>query len=47
MVNSKVLPGNILPGFFFMQGKVEGGQTVKIGGGRGTPQPFIPDGNEN
>ena len=43
IINSNVLPGNLLPSFFFMQGKVEGGQTVNIGGGRGSAKPFIPD----
>ena len=33
IINSKVLPGNLLPGFFFMQGQVESGQSVVIGGG--------------
>ena len=40
---SEVLPGNLLPGFLFMQGKVEGGATVKIGGGKGSAIPFVPD----
>jgi len=43
VIDSPILLGNILPGFFFMQGQVEAGQQVKIGGGRGTPKPFIPD----
>ena len=43
ITNSKVLPGNLLPQFLFSQGKVEGGNVVKIGGGRGTAIPFVPD----
>lgn len=43
IVNSKVLPANLLPNFLFSQGKVEAGASVKTGGGRGTMQPFIPD----
>lgn len=43
MIYSEVLPGNLLPGFMFMQDKVESGQSVKIGGGKGTTKPFIPD----
>jgi hypothetical protein len=44
IINSETLPGNLLPQFLFQQGSVEGGYVgVKIGGGRGTPKPFIPD----
>lgn len=44
IIESRVLPGNILPGFLFSQGSVEGGAThVFIGGGRGTFRPFTPD----
>jgi hypothetical protein len=44
IVESAVLPGNVLPQFMFSQGSVEGGAThVFIGGGRGTPRPFTPD----
>jgi hypothetical protein len=44
VINSETLPGNLLPGFMFMQGAIEGGSVgVKLGGGRGTPLPFTPD----
>ena len=44
IINSDTLPGNLLPVFLFQQGSVEGGSVgVNIGGGRGTPKPFIPD----
>ena len=43
-INSETLPGNLLPGFLFMQGDIEGGSVgVTIGGGRGEALPFIPD----
>ena len=46
VIESKVLEGNILPGFLFSQGRVEGGGTnINLGGGRGTPRPFIPNDN--
>jgi len=39
-----VYTGNLLPNFLFQQGSIEGGSVgVKIGGGRGTPKPFVPD----
>lgn len=44
MMNSETLPGNLLPQFMFMMGAIEGGSVgVKLGGGRGTPHPFVPD----
>lgn len=44
ILNSDTLPGNLLPGFLFMQGSIEGGSVgVNIGGGRGNPHPFNPD----
>ena len=44
IINSDTLPGNLLPNFLFMQGSIEGGSVgVKIGGGKGTPRPFLPD----
>jgi hypothetical protein len=44
VLNSETLPGNLLPNFLFQQGSIEGGSIgVKVGGGRGTPKPFIPD----
>lgn len=44
IIDSPVLPGNILPQFMFMQGAVEGATgNVALGGGRGTPRPFNPD----
>lgn len=44
ILNSDTLPGNLLPNFMFQQGSIEGGSVgVKIGGGRGTPKPFVPD----
>lgn len=44
ILNSETLPGNLLPNFMFQQGSIEGGSVgVKIGGGRGTPKPFVPD----
>ncbi len=44
MMNSDTLPGNLLPQFMFMMGAIEGGSVgVKLGGGRGTPHPFVPD----
>lgn len=44
VLNSETLPGNLLPGFMFMQGSIEGGSVgVNIGGGKGTPHPFNPD----
>lgn len=44
ILNSETKPGNLLPNFLFQQGSVEGGSVgVTIGGGRGTPKPFIPD----
>ena len=43
-INSETLPGNLLPGFLFMQGDIEGGSVgVTIGGGRGEALPFLPD----
>ena len=43
-INSETLPGNLLPGFLFMQGDIEGGSIgVNIGGGRGEALPFTPD----
>eukprot|EP00824_Muranothrix_gubernata_P026555 TRINITY_DN939_c2_g3_i1.p1 TRINITY_DN939_c2_g3~~TRINITY_DN939_c2_g3_i1.p1 ORF type:complete len:750 (-),score=131.17 TRINITY_DN939_c2_g3_i1:61-2310(-) len=42
--HSETFPGNVLPAFLFMQGAEEGGSTVvPLGGGRGTPHPFVPD----
>jgi hypothetical protein len=44
IINSDTLPGNLLPTFMFQQGSVEGGSVgVNIGGGKGTPRPFLPD----
>jgi len=44
LINSETLPGNLLPQFMFMMGAIEGGSVgVKLGGGRGTPHPFVPD----
>jgi len=44
IMESKTLPGNMLPNFLFQQGSIEGGSIgVKIGGGRGAPKPFVPD----
>lgn len=44
VLNSETLPGNVLPGFLFMQGPIEGGSVgVKVGGGKGEPIPFTPD----
>lgn len=43
IINSEVLPGNLLPNFYFSQGKVEASNIVKIGGGRGIPITFVPD----
>jgi hypothetical protein len=44
IIYSETLPGNLLPNFLFQQGQVEGGSVgVNIGGGRGTPKPFLPD----
>lgn len=44
IINSNTLPGNLLPQFLFQQGSIEGGSIgVKIGGGKGTPTPFLPD----
>lgn len=44
LIYSETAPGNLLPNFMFMQGSIEGGSVgVKIGGGRGTPHPFLPD----
>jgi hypothetical protein len=43
LLMSETLPGNLLPGFLFLQGAEEGGSTkIPIGGGRGSPEPFIP-----
>jgi hypothetical protein len=43
---SSVSGGKLLPGFLFMQGESDGleqGLSIKIGGGRGKPVPFVPD----
>ncbi len=46
VIESKVLEGNILPGFLFSQGRVEGGGThVNLGGGRGELRSFTPNDN--
>ena len=44
IMNTETMPGNLLPGFLFMQGSIEGGSVgVNIGGGRGEPHAFTPD----
>jgi hypothetical protein len=43
IINSRVMPANLLPQFLFAQGKVETGTIVAIGGGRGTKITTTPD----
>jgi len=43
IINSEVLPGNLLPNFMQSQQKVETGPTIKLGAGRGVPATSIPD----
>jgi hypothetical protein len=43
IINSRVLPGNLLPNFMTSQQRVETGPTIRLGSGRGVPATSIPD----
>jgi hypothetical protein len=43
VINSRVLPGNLLPNFMQSQGRVESGTAIKLGAGRGVAATTIPD----
>ena len=43
LINSRVLPGNLLPNFYNSEQRVESGPKIKLGAGRGAPAFTIPD----